>query len=105
MPDIRYLRITLTDGTRFILRVTSESELLVRGIEVTPDGEEVVPPGPAGYHQRLRIVGRDLIKENRCTAHEQQVRDAGESSCRGKKTPAQLEAEIAEALNRRRAPR
>ena len=54
----RYLKITLVDGTRFILRVTSESPLLVSGYEVNAEGEEVVPPG---YDRRLRVVGRDSI--------------------------------------------
>jgi hypothetical protein len=55
---IRYRKITLDDGTRFILRVTSESRLFVRGIEVNAEGDEVVPPGA---HQRLRIIDRGRI--------------------------------------------
>ena len=56
---IRYLKIMLIDGTRFILRVTSESALLVSGYEVDAEGDEVVP---VGYGRRLRVVGRDSIK-------------------------------------------
>jgi hypothetical protein len=52
---IHYLKITLVDGTRFILRVTRESPLIVCGIEVNAEGDEV--------HQRLRIVSRNLIKK------------------------------------------
>lgn len=57
----RYLKITLVDGTRFILRVTSESPLIVRGYEVNSEGDEVVPPG---FERRLRVVGRDSIKKS-----------------------------------------
>lgn len=57
---MRYLKITLVDGTRFILRVTGESPLLVRGIEVNDEGDEIIPPGA---DQRLRIVERALIKK------------------------------------------
>lgn len=63
---IRYVKITLVDGTRFILRVTHESPQLLTGIEVNDEGDEVVPRGrdAAGrsYHQRIRHVQRDLIK-------------------------------------------
>ena len=59
MSKIRYLKITLVDGTRFILRVTGESPLVVRGYEINAEGDEVVPPG---YERRLRVVGRDSIK-------------------------------------------
>ena len=59
MSKLSYLKITLVDGTRFILRVTSESPLVIRGYEVNAEGDEVVPPG---YERRLRIVGRDSIK-------------------------------------------
>ena len=57
---IRYLKITLVDGTRFILRLTSESPLLISGYEVDAEGDEIVP---AGYGRRLRVVGRDSIKK------------------------------------------
>jgi len=57
---IRYLKITLDDGARFILRVTKETPIFVRGIEVNAEGDEVVPPGA---HQRLRIVDRGRIKK------------------------------------------
>jgi hypothetical protein len=58
MSKIRYAKITLTDGTRFILRLTSESPKIVRGYEVNAEGDEVVPPGACN---RLRIVERALI--------------------------------------------
>ena len=58
MSKLRYAKITLIDGTRFILRVTGETPAIVRGYEVNADGDEVVPPGACN---RLRIVGRDLI--------------------------------------------
>jgi hypothetical protein len=58
MSKIRYLKITLVDGTRFILRIVGESPISLRGIEVNAEGDEVVPPGACN---RLRIVGRDLI--------------------------------------------
>ena len=60
MAEIRYLKITLVDGTRFILRVTSESPRVVNGYEVNAEGEEIVP---AGYERRWRMIGRDLIKK------------------------------------------
>ena len=60
MSEIRYLKITLVDGTRFILRVTGESPNLISGIEVNAEGDEVTPPG---FHNRQRFVARDLIKK------------------------------------------
>lgn len=104
MSEIRYLKITLIDGTRFILRVTKESPGLVRGIEVNADGDEVVPPGMGGYHNRTRLVQRELIKKavllrmnNKYATLE--VVPPGESG-QQKKSVAQLDAEIAEALGR-----
>lgn len=95
----RYLRITLVDGTRFILRVTNESSRFVHGYEVDAEGDEVVPPG---YQNRLRAVERALVAKtvemrmnNKYAALE--VVPAGE---RAKK----LDAEIAEALGQRRSP-
>jgi hypothetical protein len=58
MSKIRYQKITLVDGTRFILRIARETPAIVRGYEVNADGDEIVPPGACN---RLRIVGRDLI--------------------------------------------
>jgi hypothetical protein len=55
---IHYLKITLVDGTRFILRVTKESSKLVHGYEVNDEGDEIVPPG---YQNRHRTVERALI--------------------------------------------
>lgn len=67
MSEIRYLKITLIDGTRFILRVIGESPRGIRGIEVDAAGEEIVPRGvdPEGrpYHQRERHVERGSIKK------------------------------------------
>jgi cyanophycinase-like exopeptidase len=60
MAEIRYLKITMVDGTRFILRVTRESPHVITGYEVNDEGDEVVPPG---YGRRLRLVGRDFIKK------------------------------------------
>jgi hypothetical protein len=60
MSEIRYLKITLVDGTRFILRVTRESPRVITGYEVNAEGDEVVPPG---YERRQRLVSRDLIKK------------------------------------------
>ena len=58
MSEIRYVKITLVDGTRFILRVTKESSSFVHGYEVNDEGDEVVPPG---YQNRHRTVDRALI--------------------------------------------
>lgn len=60
---MKYARIALTDGARFVLRITSETETTVSGIEVDMEGEEVVPRGDAGYHNRLRIVDRGAIRK------------------------------------------
>lgn len=104
MSEIRYLKITLVDGTRFILRVTAESPRLIRGTEVNADGDEVVPPGPSGYHNRTHFVQRELIKKavplrmNNKYATLEAV-PPGESG-QQKKSAAQLDAEIAEALGR-----
>jgi len=102
MSEIRYRKITLVDGTHFILRVTSESPKFVHGYEVNAEGDEIVPPG---YQNRHRSVERTLIAKavemrmnNKYATLE--VVPAGE---RAKKTAAQLDAEIAEALNQRRS--
>jgi hypothetical protein len=95
---IRYLKITLVDGTRFILRVTGESPLIVRGIEVNDEGDEVIPPGA---HQRIRIIERALIKkavEMRMSPKYATLEPVSRST---KKTSARLDSEIAEALGRR----
>lgn len=67
MTMIRYLKITLVDGTRFILRVSRESPHFIVGIEVDAEGDEIVPHGldPKGrpWHQRERKVQRDTIKK------------------------------------------
>jgi len=55
---VRYLKITLDDGARFILRVTHESPRFIRGVEVNAEGDEVVPPGA---DQRIRIIDRGRI--------------------------------------------
>lgn len=58
---IRYQKITLVDGTRFILRVTKESSKIVHGYEVNDEGDEIVPPG---YQNRHRSVDRALIAKS-----------------------------------------
>lgn len=67
MSEIRYQKITLVDGTRLILRITSESPRFISGIIVDADGEEVVPRGvnPEGrrYHQTQQHVERTSIKK------------------------------------------
>lgn len=60
MAEIRYLKITLVDGTRFILRVTSESPHFLHGFEVNAEGDEIVP---AGYERRQHTIERALIKK------------------------------------------
>lgn len=92
MPQMRYLKITLVDGTRFILRVTGESPQIVRGIEVNAEGDEVVPPGA---HQRLRIVERALIKK------AVPMRMNPKYATLEPVSTKQIDAEIAEALSRR----
>lgn len=61
----RYLKITLLDDTRFIIRVTRESPKLISGVQVDTRGDEIVPPGvdPEGrsYHQRVLHVPRTEI--------------------------------------------
>jgi len=102
--SIRYLKITLDDGARFILRVTGESALFVRGIEVNAEGDEVVPKGA---HQRLRIVDRGRIARMipmrmNPTYATLEVASRDESPAHAqRKTREQLDAEIAEALARR----
>lgn len=89
---IRYLKITLVDGTRFILRVTRESPHILTGYEVNTEGDEVVPPG---YERRQRHVGREIIRkavEMRMSPKYAILEPVA------KKTPAQLDADIAEAL-------
>jgi hypothetical protein len=103
----RYLKITQVDGTRYLLRVTRESPSLVSGIEVDAEGDEVVPPGVDAegqrYTERKRHVQRDLIKkavEMRMSPKYARLEVAPQEPS-AKKTPAQLDADIAEALGRR----
>jgi hypothetical protein len=106
---IRYLKITLVDGTRFILRVTGETPRIVRGYEVDAEGEEVAP---AGYERRLRVVGRDSIRSavamrmNPTYAVLERVPTAKARVKRGSRGMAesavQLDAEIAEVLSKSR---
>lgn len=68
MPEIRYLKITQTDGVRYILRVTRESPHFIVGIEVDSDGEEIIPRGlhpkaKLPYHNRERQVDRGAVKK------------------------------------------
>lgn len=93
---IRYLRITLDDGARFILRVTKESPLFVRGIEVNAEGDEVVPPGA---HQRLRIVDRGRIAK--IVELRMNPRYAILEAIPRSRSHARLDAEIAAVLARR----
>ena len=111
MSEIRYAKITLIDGTRFILRVTKESPAVVRGYEVNAEGDEVVPPGACN---RLRIVGREFIAKivemrmnNTYATLEAAPRAEGATKIVSivTKSPAQLDAEIAEALHRKRSAR
>lgn len=107
---IRYLKITQTDGQRFILRVTAESRTLVEGIEVDAEGEEVVPRGTddkgRAWHNRLRIVLRDAIKkavEMRMNPTYATLEAVPKRAHAAKKSPARLNREIDEVL-RRSAP-
>ena len=64
----RYLKITQTDGVRYILRVTRETPAFIIGIEVDAEGDEIVPRGihpkiGEPYHQRERRVMRDAVKK------------------------------------------
>ena len=63
--------------------------------EVNAEGDEVVPPG---YERRQRHVGRDLIKK---TVEMRMSPKYAILETVPKKTPAQLDADIAEALTRR----
>jgi hypothetical protein len=105
---IRYLKITDLDGKRYILRVTRESPHFVVGIEVDAEGDEVVPRGvdPEGrpWHQRERKVQRGTIKravEMRMNPKYATLEVVPREEI-ARKTPAQLDAEIAEALARRK---
>jgi hypothetical protein len=89
---IRYLKITLDDGTRFILRVTGESAIFIRGIEVNAEGDEVVPPGA---HQRLRLIDRGRIAR---TVEMRMNPTYATLEVAPKKTHAQLDREIAKVL-------
>ena len=101
---IRYLKITLVDGTRFILRVTKESSGFVHGYEVNAEGDEIVPPG---YQNRHRTVDRALIAKSveMRMNNKYATLEAVPAGERTKKTPAQLDAEIAEAIASRSAPK
>ena len=111
MAEIRYLKLTDVDGTRFILRITRESPDLISGIEVDAEGDEIVPRGVdvtgQPYHQRMRHVPRSSIKkvvEMRMNPKYAMLEVVPRGEARAgarKKSPAQLDAEIAEALSRR----
>jgi hypothetical protein len=89
---MRYVKITLDDKTRFILRVTGETTRFIRGIEVNRAGDEITP---SGADQRLRIVERDRI----ANAVEMRMNPIyAELEVTPKKTGDQLDAEIAIAL-------
>jgi len=98
---IRYLKVTLDDGTRFILRVTSDSVLFIRGVEVNAEGDEVEPPGA---HRRLRIVDRGRVAktvEMRMNPKYATLETVPRTPVPPvKRTRARLDAEIAEALRR-----
>lgn len=101
MAAIRYLKVTQTDGTRYILRVTRESPDFLHGFEVNAEGDEVVP---AGYDRRHRTIDRGLIKkavEMRMNPKYTTLEVVPASA--QAKTSAQLDAEIAEALGQRRS--
>jgi hypothetical protein len=106
--SIRYLKITLVDGTRFILRVTSESSKFVRGYEVNEEGDEVVPPG---YQNRHRSVERTSITKavemrmnnKYATLEAVPKKEPPPRAGARKKSPAQLNREINEALEKRSA--
>jgi len=93
------MKVTLDDGTRFILRVTGESPLFIRGIEVDAEGDEVVP---RGAHQRLRIIDRGRIArtaEMRMNPKYATLETVSRSSkATQQKTLAQLDADIAEVI-------
>lgn len=55
---IRYLSITTDDGASFLIRVTGESERMIRGVEVDRDGEEVAG---RDFDRCIRIVERAAI--------------------------------------------
>jgi len=100
-----------TDGARFILRVTRETPFSIRGIEVDAEGDEVVPRGVhpvtgEPWHLRERRVPRDAIKkavEMRMNPKYATLEVVPREEI-SKKTSAQLDAEIAEALSRRKGP-
>lgn len=92
----RYLKITLDDGTRFMLRVRKESPLLVSGIEVDAEGDEVVP---RGAHQRLRIIDRGRIAR---IVEMRMNPKYGRLEVVPRKTAAQLDAEITAVLRESR---
>jgi len=98
MSEIRYLKITLVDGTRFILRVTRESPGFIHGFEVNAEGDEVVP---VGYERRHRTLDRGLVKKAvdlRMSKKYATLVPLGEAHATARKSAAQLDAEIAEAL-------
>jgi hypothetical protein len=109
---MRYLKITQTDGVRYILRVTRETPAVIIGIEVDAEGEEIVPRGihpkiGEPYHQRERKVMRGAIKRavemrmNPKYATLEVVPRGKSIAGVRKKSPAQLDADIADALSRR----
>jgi len=103
----RYLKITLIDGARLILRVTGESPRFISGIIVDADGEEIQPRGvnPEGqrYHQTQQHVDRTSLKK----AVEMRMNNKYatlEAVPQGeRKSGSQLHSEIAAALRARQA--
>src|SRR5262245_21363523 len=94
---MRYVQLTLTDGKRMLLRVIRESPLGISGFEVNTDGDEV--RGTGGYHRKLHLIARSFIKK----AVEMRMNPKYatlEVVHATRKTPAQLDADIAEVLGR-----
>jgi len=57
---MHYERITLMDGTRFVLRIAGgESERFLRGVEVRMDGDEVAG---TTFDQRRRVIDKACIR-------------------------------------------
>lgn len=57
---IRYLAVTLHDGSKFLLRVAKETSRTLRGTEVDKDGEEVTGKD---FDVRERIVEIGAIEK------------------------------------------
>jgi hypothetical protein len=59
--SVRYARVWLPGKRPVILQITHETAVLLDGIEVNDQGEEIVPAGRNANGERRHIIAKDTI--------------------------------------------